>query len=201
MSNKNEVFEYLIDQLRQQVNNNQCEDPAHEVQSLKNKLRDASAQIKELHLALVKATGDAEAYKLIRKQEQSGCRKEDGRECDHDWYFYDKGASMMCKKCGVRKECEHSWIIMPGLFLSEGNPNNVPGSELCCKCGKREWDVNGYKPKDDTQECSHNWRFVNGKAPAVCINCGMTKSSKCEHEWQFYGVGFPCMCIKCGLKK
>lgn len=36
MSNKNEVFEYLIDQLRQQVNNNQCEDLAHEVQSLKN---------------------------------------------------------------------------------------------------------------------------------------------------------------------
>ena len=48
MSNKNEVFEYLIGQLRQQVNNNQCEDPAHEVLSLKNQLRDASAQIKEL---------------------------------------------------------------------------------------------------------------------------------------------------------
>lgn len=52
MSNKNEVFEYLIDQLRQQVNSNpyeqQCEDLANEVQSLKNQLRDASAQIKEL---------------------------------------------------------------------------------------------------------------------------------------------------------
>lgn len=67
MSNKNEVFEYLIDQLRQQVNNNQCEDLAHEVQSLKNQLRDASAQIKELHLALAQATGDVEAHKLIRK--------------------------------------------------------------------------------------------------------------------------------------
>lgn len=154
MNNKNEVFEYLIDQLRQQVNNNRCEDLAHEVQSLKNQLRDASAlvaelqednikksehishltrQVKELHLALAQATGDVEAYKLIRKgehgAEQSGCRK------------------------------------------------------------------------DDTQECYHNWRFVNGKAPAVCINCGVTKSSECEHEWQFYGVGFPRMCIKCGLKK
>lgn len=52
MSNKNEVFEYLIDQLRQQVSNNpykqQCEDLTHEVQTLKNQLRDASAQIKEL---------------------------------------------------------------------------------------------------------------------------------------------------------
>lgn len=89
MSNKNEVFEYLIDQLRQQVNNNlykqQCEDMAHEVLSLKNQLRDASAQIKELHLALAKATGDVEAYKLIREQEQSGCRKDDTQECDHNW--------------------------------------------------------------------------------------------------------------------
>lgn len=105
MSNKNEVFEYLIDQLRQQVNNNQCEDLAHEVQSLKNQLRDASAQIKELHLALVRATGDAEAYKFTHKgaygSEKSGCRKEDTQECEHDWYFYGKGASMMCKKCGL----------------------------------------------------------------------------------------------------
>ena len=223
MSNKNEVFEYLIDQLRQQLPvvdvmgeikrwsidrsiagrgnytddenaiidayiglehnpHNQCEDLAHEVQSLKselarykkpyiayvkktdwvqgdsrflkkwgkhradilreciqeqdaeiqslkNQLRDASVQIKELHIALAWAAGDVEAYKLIREQEQSGCRKE------------------------------------------------------------------------DTQECHHNWRFVNGKAPAVCVNCGVTKSSECEHEWQFYGVGFPCMCLKCGLKK
>lgn len=133
MNTKNEVFEYLIDALRQQVTNNQCEDLAHEVQSLKNQLRDASAQIKELHLALATATGDVEAYKLIRKgeyrSEQSGCRKE------------------------------------------------------------------------DTQECFHNWRFVNGKAPAVCVNCGVTKPSECEHDWQFYGAGFSSMCIKCGLKK
>lgn len=107
MSNKNEVFEYLIDQLRQQVNNNQCEDLAHEVQSLKNQLRDMSAQIKDLHMALVKATGDVEAYKLICKgehgPEQSGCRKDDAQECEHDWYFYDIGTSMMCKKCGLKK--------------------------------------------------------------------------------------------------
>lgn len=48
MSNKNEVFEYLIGQLRPQVNNNQCEDLAHEVLSLKNQLRDASALVAEL---------------------------------------------------------------------------------------------------------------------------------------------------------
>lgn len=107
MSNKNEVFEYLIDQLRQQVNSNpdkqQCEDLAHEVQSLKNQLRDASAQIKELHLALVRATGDAEAYKPICKHEQSGCRKEDVQECEHEWQFYGVGFPCMCLKCGLKK--------------------------------------------------------------------------------------------------
>lgn len=107
MNNKNEVFEFLLSQLRQQLTNNpykqQCEDLAHEVLSLKNQLRDASAQIKELHLALVKATGDVEAYKLIRGQEQSGCRKDDAQKCEHDWYFYDIGTSMMCKKCGLKK--------------------------------------------------------------------------------------------------
>lgn len=104
MNNKNEVFEYLIDQLRQQVNNNQCEDLAHEVQSLKNQLRDASAQIKELHLALATATGDVEAYKLIREQEQSGCRKEDVRECEHVWYRYNLGGyTKMCIKCGSKR--------------------------------------------------------------------------------------------------
>lgn len=99
MGNKNEVFEYLIDQLRQQVNNNQCEDLAHEVQSLKNQLRDASAQIKELHLALVKATGDAEAYKLIRTKEQSGCRKEDTQGCSHPEGRVDTNIRF-CSKCG-----------------------------------------------------------------------------------------------------
>lgn len=107
MNTKNEVFEYLIDQLRQQVNNNQCEDLAHEVQSLKNQLRDASAQIKELHLALVKATGDAGAYKLIHEgkfaPEQPGRRKEDAHECEHDWCSYNGGSFKMCRICGLKK--------------------------------------------------------------------------------------------------
>lgn len=107
IAGKDDEIRALKDSLRQQVNNNKCEDLAHEVQSLKNQLRDVSAQIKELHLALVEATGDVEAYKLIRKgeygPEQSVCCKEDTQGCKHDWYFYDKGASMMCKKCGLKK--------------------------------------------------------------------------------------------------
>lgn len=117
MSSKNEVFEYLIDQLRQQVNNNQCEDLAHEVLSLKNQLRDMSELVDEL---------------------------------------------------------------LGTITLMNGTSS---------------------RRKEDRHECYHNWRYVNGKAPAVCINCGATKSSECEHEWRFYGAGFSCKCIKCGKTK
>lgn len=181
MSNKNEIFEYLIDQLRQQVNNSRSEDLAHEVQSLKNQLRDASAQIKELHMALATATGDVEAYKLVRKGGyiSSGQSYVVGEHAP--------GPTVNCRctqtpvppeKSGCRKEdtqeCEHSWIIMPGLFLSEGNPNNVPGSELCSKCGKREWDDKEYKPKNDTQECDHDWVLDANEDYFVCRRCGET---------------------------
>lgn len=194
MNSKNEVFEYLIDQLRQQVNNNQCEDLAHEVQSLKNQLRDASAQIKELqednieksrhisHLTgqssayrsealrfqaqveglvkrLVIATGDVETYKLIREQEQSGCSKEDTQECDHNW------------------------IIAPGLFIAEGHKDNVPGSRFCCKCGAREWDDKEYVPKAGAQKCEHDWRVVQysaGVETNKCRLCGEEKEVRYE---------------------
>lgn len=134
MNTKNEVFEHLIDQLRQQVTSNpykrQCEDLAHEVLSLKNQLRDMSELVDALVGTITLMNGDVEAYKVLRKggygSEQSGCRKE------------------------------------------------------------------------DAQECHHNWRFVNGKAPAVCVNCGVTKSSECEHDWEYYYPNGR-RCIKCGL--
>lgn len=133
MSNKNQVFEYLIDQLRQQVGNNpykqQCEDLAHEVRSLKNQLRDASAQLKELHLALVRATGDSEAYKLMRKgaygSEQSGCRKDDTQECEHEWLHSKHKTGFVCFNCGARKECEHAWVM-----------TDADDFQTCSKCGE-----------------------------------------------------------------
>lgn len=165
MSNKNEVFEYLIDQLRQQLPvvdvmgeierwsidrsiagrgnytdeenavidayiglehsqyKQQCEDLAHEVLSLKNQLRDASAQIKELHRALSKwgkvdaiiraphkpGTG-AERMKAIEsvwchsEPEQSGCRKEDVQEREHDYRLVLWRSDLkQCAKCGKIK--------------------------------------------------------------------------------------------------
>ena len=152
MSNKNEVFEYLIDQLRQQVNNNpykqQCEDLAHEVLSLKNQLRDASKQIKELTLVLdssdnevmclrsivdidpkgaigyIRLANSAMTDTMCREYlaaalkelgckdtpEQSGCRKEDTQECEHEWRVVQYSAGVetdKCRLCGAEKEVHY----------------------------------------------------------------------------------------------
>lgn len=151
MSNKNEVFEYLIDQLRQQVINNpykqQCEDLAHEVQSLKNQLRDASALVAELQSELnianstvvrlrkeiAKSTGDIGEY--IDATEQSGCRKEDVQECEHDWVLDEKGDYFVCYKCGRQEAelnaCQHANTV--GL-----RKGFAPGfTKKCLDCGAK----------------------------------------------------------------
>lgn len=158
MSNKNEVFEYLIDQLRQQVGSNpykqQCEDLAQEVQSLKNQLRDASALVAELqgdnikksehisHLSelvdelmgtITLMNGDVEVYKRIREQEQSGRRKDDTQECKHEW------------RC----------VVVFGNRL---------GTPYCRKCGVA-------KP----EECEHEWQFYGVGFPYMCLKCGLKK--------------------------
>ena len=114
-NNKNEVFEYLIDALRHQVNNNpykqQCEDLAHEVSSLKNQLRDASTLVAELQ----------ETIKLMN--EDFGRVREGGvkvtgakGECPHLWHYYDDHL-VHCALCGLKrsdedtKECEHDWQV------------------------------------------------------------------------------------------
>ncbi len=150
MSNNDEVFEYLIDQLRQQVNN-KCEDLAHEVQSLKNQLRDMSELVDELLGTITLMNGDVEAYKVLRKggyvnggqryvvgehgPEQSGCRKEDVQECVHEWALDEKGDYFVCTKCGKQEaelnDCQHTNTV--GL-----RKGFAPGFTIkCLDCGAK----------------------------------------------------------------
>lgn len=163
MNNKNEVFEYLIDQLRQQVNNNQCEDLVHEVQSLKNQLRDASAQIKELHLALAKATGDAEAYKLIRKQEQSGCRKED-TQVTEPWVKWEGG------ECPVDRGQQVDVIFRDG-----GSAGPLGASYFRWKHIGNMDDVIRYRVVrlDCKHELEWGHYYPNGEQYRRCAKCGV----------------------------
>ncbi|QNI21785.1 putative tolA-binding protein [Salmonella phage 5sent1] len=165
MNNKDEVLEYLIAQLRQRVNSNQCGDLMQEVQSLKNRLRDVSVLVAELQETIKLMNEDfdrvtnhggplpkGKSYVVGEHgPEQSGCRKEDVQECDHNW------------------------IIAPGLFIAEGHKDNVPGSRFCCECGAREWDDDGHKPKADTQKCKHEWEYYypNGEEHRRCAKCGV----------------------------
>lgn len=191
MSNKNEVFEYLIDQLRQQVDNNpykqQCEDLAHEMLSLKNQLRDASAQIKELqednirksehishltgqvkelHLALAQATGDVEAYKLIRK----GGYISEGRS-----YVVGEHAPSPTVNC-----------------LCTQTP--VPPGQSGCR-------------KEDVQECVHDWALDEKGDYFVCAKCGKQEAEliDCRHTNTIglrkgFAPGFTKKCLDCGAK-
>lgn len=169
MNTKNEVFEYLIDQLRQQVNSNpykqQCEDLAHEVLSLKNQLRDASAQIKELHMALVKATGDVEAYKLIRKggyaPEQSGCRKDDTQY--NAWRPH----------YGTRQPVPDGTMVFIRYRNGEQPKTSVDAKNRLWVWDGTYSDIVEYKI--DTQECEHDWAHSKHKSGFVCFNCGARK--------------------------
>lgn len=178
MSNKNEVFEYLVAAMHltldeRKAHKQQCEDLEHEVQSLKNQLRDASALVAELQkgvdipskadpnvntaawklydaltakgeingaqfnilkvafydamlTALGKDGGD-KAYverETLRHLEQSGCRKEDTQECEHDWLYSKYKSGLVCFKCGACKECDHNWVM-----------RDVDDFQTCSKCG------------------------------------------------------------------
>lgn len=91
IAGRDDEIRVLKDTLRQQVNNNQCEDLAHEVQSLKNQLRDMSELVDALLGTITLMNG------------KSSCRKEDAQECEHDWLHSKHKSGFVCFNCGVRK--------------------------------------------------------------------------------------------------
>ena len=204
MSNKNEVFEYLIDQLRQQVNNNQykqqCEDLAHEVQSLKSEL----ARYKKQYITYVKKTdwvqGDSRFLKKWGKH-----RADILREC-----IQEQDAEIQSLKNQLRDASALVAELQEDNIKKSEHISHLTGQvkDLHKALVTATGDAEAYKlireqkqsgcRKEDTQECYHNWQFVNGKAPAVCVNCGVTKSSECEHDWEFYYPNGR-RCAKCGV--
>lgn len=199
MSNKNEVFEYLIDQLRQQL-------PVVDVMGeIKRWSIDRSIVGRGIYTDEENAIIDAYIGLEHNPYKQ---------QCE------DLAHEVLSLKNQLRDMSELVDELMGTITLMNGGfkrvhkggrvtvgqryvvGEHVPGPSVNCRCTPTPVppEQSGCR-KEDTQECFHNWRFVNGKAPAVCVNCGVTKPSECEHDWQFYGVGFPCMCLKCGLKK
>lgn len=223
MNNKNEVFEYLIDQLRQQLQvvdvmgeikrwsidrsitgrgnytdeenavidayiglehnpyKQRCEDLAHEVLSLKNQLRDASAQIKELHLALAQATGDVEAYKLIRKGEHVP-----GAKSDVYMYF---GAT---EQCGCNGD-DAQPSIPTGWVRWRGGACPVPDTIAVDVMFRDSQIIEHITPSSVLWEhhgALHGREIIAYRAP-----------SNCEHTFVPDEYGLGSICLRCGAKE
>ena len=154
MSNKNEVFEYLIDQLRQQVNSNlykqQCEDLAHEVLSLKNQLRDMSELVDELLGTITLMNG------------KSSRRKEDTQY--NAWRPH----------YGARQPVPDGTMVFIRYRNGEEPKHSVAAE-------KRSWIWDGtyadiVEYKIDTQECEHDYRLVLWCSDLQqCSKCGVIK--------------------------
>lgn len=210
MSNNNDaVIEFLLSQLRQQVNNNpykqQCEDLAHEVLSLKNQLRDASALVAELHLALTQATGDVEAYKLIRKgalgPEQSGCR-DDAAHVEKSWIEHAGAACPVPDDTVVDIKFRNGKMESntKALWWSWG-PNGGPYEIVAYRVSAQQWN------KGDTRECAHDWVLDEKGDYFVCAKCGKQEAEliDCQHTntvglRKGFAPGFTKKCLDCGAK-
>lgn len=149
MSNKNEVFEYLIDQLRQQVNNNQCEDLAHEVQSLKNQLRDMSELVDELLGTITLMNG---GY---------GCRKEDTQY--NTWRPH----------YGTRQPVPDGTMVFIRYRNGEKPKHSVAAEKRSWIWDGTYADIVEYKI--NTQKCKHEWEYYypNGEEHRRCTKCGV----------------------------
>lgn len=194
-SNKNEVFEYLIDQLRQQVNNNQCEDLAHEVQSLKNQLRDASELVAELQETIKLMNEDFNratnrggplpkgvSYVVGEHgPEQSGCR-DDAARVEKSWVENDGAAA-----CPVPDD-----TVVDIKFRNGEVESNT-------KALWWSWGTSG-GPYEIVE-----YRVVKQGHGPEQSGCRKEDVQGCEHEWcakTLYGTRIsPTYCRKCGLKK
>lgn len=170
MNNKNEVFEYLIDQLRQQVNNNQCEDLAHEVQSLKSEL----ARYKKPYIAYVKKTdwvqGDSRFLKKWGKH-----RADILREC-----IQEQDAEIQSLKDELLAASEQIKELQKALATATGDiasfarlrADEVPVSKgKSCVVSEHGPEQSGCC-KEDVQECEHDWVMRDVDDFQTCSKCG-----------------------------
>ena len=190
IAGKNDEIRMLKDSLRQQVNNNQCEDQAHEVQSLKNQLRDASSLVAELqednikksehisHLSelvdelmgtITLMNGDVEAYKVLRKcacaYGQSGCR-DDAAHIEKSWIEHAGAA------CPVPDD-----TVVDIKFRNGKMESNTKALWWSWGLNGGPYEIVAYRVaaqqcnKDDTRECEHDWEYYypNGRR---CTKCG-----------------------------
>ena len=166
MRNKNEVFEYLIDQLRQQVNGKDVTSFNVSVQI--SDLDEVKQVIHNLQQHIAGKDDEIRALKDSLRQQVTN------NQCE------DLAHEVQSLKNQLRDMSELVDALLGTITLMNGKSS--------CR-------------KEDAQECYHNWRFVGGKSPAVCINCGVTKAEECKHDWVLDEKGDYFVCYKCGRQE
>ena len=208
IAGKDDEIRALKDSLRQQVNNNQCEDLAHEVQSLKSEL----ARYKKPYIAYVEKTnwvqGDSRFLKKWGKH-----RADLLREC-----IQEQDAEIQSLKNQLRDAQAQIKELQEDNIKKSEHISHLSElvDELMGTITLMNGDVEAYKLLRKGGFVAKGKSYVVGEhAPSASVNCRCTPApvpqeqsgcrkedtQGCKHEWQFYRVGFPCMCLKCGLKK
>lgn len=231
MSNNDAVIEFLFNQLQQQqLTNNpykqQCEDLAHEVQSLKNQLRDMSELVAELqednikksehisHLSelvdelmgtITLMNGDVEAYKVLRKcacaYGQSGCR-DDAAHIEKSWIEHAGAA------CPVPDD-----TVVDIKFRNGKMESNTKALWWSWGLNGGPYEIVAYRVaaqqcnKDDTRECAHDWVLDEKGDYFICAKCGKQEADliDCRHTntvglRKGFAPGFTKKCLDCGAK-
>lgn len=169
-SNKNEVFEYLIDHLRQQVNKkdvtsfnvsvqiSDLDEVKRVIHNLQQHIAGKDDEMRALKDSLRQQVNRNQCEDLAHEVSSLNSQLRDMSELvdelmgtitlmngDVEAYKVLRKGGYGSEQSGFRKEdaqgCAHNWIIAPGLFIAEGHKDNVPGSRFCCECGAREWGV------------------------------------------------------------
>ena len=155
MSNNDAVIEFLFNQLQQQqLTNNpykqQCEDLAHEVQSLKNQLRDMSELVDELLGTITLMNG------------KSSRRKEDTQY--NAWRPH----------YGARQPVPDGTMVFIRYRNGEEPKHSVAAEKRSWIWDGTYADIVEYQI--DTQECEHDYRLVLWCSDLQqCSKCGVIK--------------------------
>lgn len=235
MSNKNEVFEYLIDQLRQQVNKkdvtsfnvsvriSDLDEVKQVIHNLQQHIAGKDDEIRVLkdrlrqQLEVVDVVGEIKRWSIDRSIAGRGNYTDEENAVidayiglEHDPYKQqceDLAQEVQSLKNQLRDASALVAELQETIKLMNEDFGRVTGRSGPLPKGE-SYVVGGHGPeqsgcrKEDARECHHNWRFVNGKAPAVCVNCGVTKSSECEHDYRLVTWCSDLQqCYKCGKTK
>lgn len=189
MSTKNEVFEYLIDQLRQQVNKKDVTSFNVSVQI--SDLDEVKQVIHNLQQHIAGKDDEIRVLKdSLRQQVSNSPYKQQCEDLAHEVLSLKNQLRDMSELVDellgtitlMNGDVEAYKVLRKGGYIREGQNyvvgEHTPGASVNCRCTPTPVppEQSGCR-KDDTQKCPHSFYYVitDGSAPfgtKVCKTCG-----------------------------